>query len=113
MSRYSIAVLAALAGGVMCLGETWTNVPIVDTACSAKAKANPDAHSRECALGCAKGGLGIVASDGTYLKFDEGGNAKALAALQASKKVDHLRVTVEGKREGGSIHVTSLRMQGE
>lgn len=92
--------------------ETWTNVPIVDTLCAAKTttKANPDAHTRACALQCEKGGYGIVTADGAYLKFDAAGNTKAAAALKSSKQTDHLRVTVTGDRDGNTLKVSSLKM---
>ena len=104
-----IAILGCLAMPAFA-AETWTNVPIVDTLCASKVKADPDAHTRACALQCEKGGYGIVTQDGTYLKFDSAGNAKAAAALKASKKTDHLRVTVTGDREGDNIKVSSLSM---
>jgi len=113
MNRFALlaaAVLLALPS--FAAAETWTNVPLIDVACSAKSKvkANPDAHTRDCALACSKSGYGILTPDGTYLKFDEAGNAKALAALNASQKADHLRVTVTGELEGGTIKVTDLRL---
>ncbi|MEO8724605.1 MAG: hypothetical protein ABI383_00650 [Acidobacteriaceae bacterium] len=104
-----LAALIAMAVPTFA-AETWTNVPIVDTSCAAKAKANPDAHTRACALQCEKGGYGIVTSDGTYLKFDAAGNAKASAALKQSKQTDHLRVTVTGERDGDNLKVSSLKM---
>jgi hypothetical protein len=78
--------------------------------CSAKVKENPDSHTASCAIACAKGGYGIIAADGAYLKFDESGNQKALAAFKATKKTDHLRATVVGEREGDTIKVTSLSL---
>lgn len=102
--------LAALALPFLCAAETWTSVPMVDVACSAKAKANPDAHTRECALECAKSGFGIVTAAGEFLKFDAKGNEQAAAALKSTPNKDHLRVTVTGERAGGAIKVQSLRM---
>jgi hypothetical protein len=89
--------------------ETWTKVSMVDSLCSTKVKADPDKHTRECALQCAKGGFGIVASDGTYLRFDKAGNDQAAAMLKASKAADHLRVNVTGNRKGDTIAVASLQ----
>ena len=57
--------------------------------------------------------LGITAGatkDGAYLKFDEAGNEKTVAALKATKKTDHIRATIEGEREGDRIKVKSLRL---
>jgi hypothetical protein len=90
--------------------ETWNNVPIVDTQCSTKVKADPDSHTRQCALACAKSGFGILDKDGNYLKFDDAGNAKAIKLLQSSSKNDHLRVSVTGEKQGNVIHVESLKM---
>jgi hypothetical protein len=44
------------------------------------------------------------------LKFDESGNEKALAALKATKKTDHLRATVVGERSGETVKVTSIAL---
>ena len=92
--------------------ETWKDVSLVDANCSQKVKANPDAHTTKCALGCAKGGYGIFAADGTWLKFDEAGNKLAVEALTATKKTDHLRATVSGERQGDTIKVASLTLDG-
>ncbi|HVT93977.1 MAG TPA: hypothetical protein VHD76_14125 [Bryobacteraceae bacterium] len=101
----AFAALPALAGA-----ETWTNAAMVDVSCSAKAKADPDAHTRACALGCAKSGFGILTSDGSFLKFDQKGNDETLAALKKTNKKDHLRVTVNGERSGDTIHVQSVKL---
>ena len=90
--------------------ETWSNVAMVDVACSAKAKANPDAHTRACALQCQKSGFGVLTPDGDFLKLDDAGNAQAIAALKSVKTEDHLRVTVTGTRDGNTIKVKSLKM---
>jgi len=90
--------------------ETWTNVPLVDAQCVDKVKANPDKHTAKCALACEAGGYGILIADGTFLKFDAAGNAKAVAALQATRKTDHLRATVEGTRAGEEIQVGSVKL---
>ena len=79
----SFCFLAVTGAGA---AETWSNVSLIDTMCSTKAKENPDAHTKACALQCAKSGFGIIAADGSYLKFDDSGNAKVLAALKATTK---------------------------
>lgn len=73
-----------------------------------RVKADPDKHMTSCALQCAKGGYGLLAADGAHLTFDKAGNEKTLAALKATKKADGLRATVEGKRSGETIAVTSI-----
>src|SRR5262245_60237681 len=77
----TLALLGLLALPLSAAAETWTNVPVVDGLCLDKVKADPDKHTKGCALQCAKGGYGLLTSDGKYLKFDSAGNEKALAAL--------------------------------
>jgi ribosomal protein S5 len=88
--------------------ETWKDVPVVDTNCLSKVKADPDKHTTQCALQCAKGGYGLIAADGAYLKFDAAGNEKTVTALKATKKTDHLRAVVVGERDGETIKVSSV-----
>ncbi len=90
--------------------ETWKNAAVVDRMCSVKAKANPDEHTTKCALACAKSGFGILIADGSYLRFDEAGNQKVAAALENTKKADHLRATVTGERDGETIKVQSFSL---
>ncbi len=91
--------------------QTWENVTLMDAMCSTKAKANPDAHPRSCALQCSKAGYGILTGDGNFLKFDSAGNAKALELLKASDKADHLRVKVSGELRGDQLAVQTLSLQ--
>ena len=100
------AILIALP----CAAETWTNAALVDVACSSKVKADPDVHTRDCAIKCEKTGYALVTSDGAVLKLDEKGNREAIAALKASTKADHLHATVVGDRDGDIIKVKSLKM---
>jgi hypothetical protein len=108
--RIVLMMVLALALPAFASAETWSNVSIVDTQCSTKAKANPDAHTRDCALACAKSGFGIVDKDGNYLKFDARGNTKAMKLLQNTTQKDHLRVNVTGEKQGDIIQVQSLKM---
>jgi hypothetical protein len=103
-------VLAAVP--LVARAEVWKNVSLVDTMCSSKEKVkkDPDAHPTSCALQCAKGGFGIVAADGKFLKFDQAGNDQAVAALKATKKTDHLRATVDGELKGDTIAVKSVSL---
>ena len=111
MKRLVPVVLLLLAIPAFAGDDTWKNVPLIDTLCVAKVKDKPDAHTVSCALACATGGYGIIASDGAYLKFDEAGNKKALAALKSTKKSDHIRATVVGERDGDTIKVKSLSLE--
>jgi hypothetical protein len=110
MKRISLLVILALALPLLAAAEDWSNVSLMDTNCAAKAKADPDAHTRACAMKCAKAGYGILDKDGNYLKFDEKGNQEAAKLLQSTDKKDHLRVNVSGKKEGDTIKVDSLKM---
>ena len=103
-----VAAVLALTPAFAQADQTWTDVSLIDSACRLKVKGAPDAHTRECALQCAGSGYGILTADGNYLPFDTSGNEQALTALKASKKTDHLRVTVTGERKGSTIAVRSL-----
>lgn len=100
-----IALIAAPLGA-----QTFKNVPVVDTSCSHRVSANPDAHTRDCALKCAASGFGIVTSDNQYLKFDSAGNQKILTQLKSSSETDHLRVNVTGTVKGDTIAVSSVTL---
>ena len=110
MKKLSILLVLAMALPAFAAAEDWHNVSIIDTQCSAKVKADPDSHTRDCALTCAKSGFGIVDKDGNYLKFDKAGNEQALKLLQSSSAKDHLRVNVTGTKDGNVIHVQSVKM---
>jgi hypothetical protein len=90
--------------------ETYKDVPVVDSNCSKKVAADPDSHTRACALKCAASGFGIVTQDKQFLKFDAEGNTKIVEALKASDKKDHLRVDVTGDVQGDTLKVTSIKL---
>lgn len=100
-----IAILA-LAPALM-LAETWTGT-VVDVACKNK---DLPGHTRDCALRCSRTGYGIVLPDGKFLKFDEQGNTKALAALKASNKEKDLKVKVNGAIKDDVLEVESIQLQ--
>ena len=93
------------------VSATTTRVPVVDGHCISKVKADPDKHPTSCAVQCAKGGYGLLTSDGTYVKFDAAGNEKVLAALKATDKKDHLRADVAGERSGDTIKLSSFTLR--
>jgi len=105
-----IAVLMVAPAGAAA-AEMWGNVPVVDVSCHTKVKDNPDTHTRECGLQCATSGFGLIAADGTFLKFDQPGNDKVVAALKASKAKDHVRATVTGERKGDTIAVRTIELK--
>ena len=112
MNRLLLALLVFVtAGALLAKTETWTNVSLVDSMCADKMKANADEHKKDCAMKCGKtGGFSVVTSDGTVMRLDSAGNKKALAALEKSKKEDHLRATVTGEKTGDTIKVKSIKL---
>jgi len=109
-----IAYLAALgmfALPAFAATETFSDVSIVDVNCSKKVAADPDSHTRDCALKCQGSGYGIVTKDKQFLKLDSTGNQDVIAALKASDKKDHLRADVTGDREGDTLKVTSFKLR--
>lgn len=89
---------------------------VVDQMCAVsigrKADPMPRAakHTRECSFhpDCASSGFGIFA-DGKFTKFDTEGSAKALKALQVSKREKGMYYEVTGTMEGDLLAVSSLR----
>ena len=107
----SFLVLLGLAAmPALAAVETYKDVPVVDVNCSTKVAADPDSHTRACALKCAASGFGIVTKDKQFLKFDAEGNTKIADALKASDKKDHLRVDVSGDVQGDTLKVTSIKL---
>jgi hypothetical protein len=71
-----------------------------------------EAHTKECLLmpECQKSGYGVYTSDNKFLKFDEAGNRKALAAIKASTRLDDFEVEVTGEVKGDTIKVVNLKV---
>ncbi len=107
MKRFAILAATASLFSALALAESW-NGTLVDVMCKNKDLAS---HTTKCALGCAKTGFGVVLSDGKFVKLDEAGNAKALAALKATSKDKDLKVKVSGKMDGDTIQVDSLELE--
>ncbi len=105
-----LVLLGLCAMPALAAAATYENVSVVDVNCSKKVAANPDTHTRECALKCAASGFGIVTKDQQFLKFDSAGNAKIVEALKTSGEKDHLRVNVKGNVEGDTLKVTSIKL---
>src|SRR5947209_17302628 len=95
-------ILAPLAAA-----ETFTGT-VVDVMCRTKDLAG---HTRECALSCSRSGFGLVTADGKFVKFDEKGNARTLAALQASSKEKNIKAKVTGSMNGSIIQVDTIEIQ--
>jgi hypothetical protein len=111
--RKSLVLLVAmtLAGAAAAYAEDWKGVSLVDKMCYSKVKDDPDKHETSCLVSCAKSGYGIITADGKYLMLDKAGNEKALAALKATDKKDHVRVNVTGALKGTTVQVTELSLQ--
>jgi hypothetical protein len=91
----------------MAFAGAWSGT-LVDVMCKNKDLAG---HTAKCALSCSKSGYGIVLADGKFVKFDEAGNAKTLAALKATSKEKDLKVKVNGALEDETIKVSSIELQ--
>ena len=106
-----IATFSWIASGAQVQGI------LMDKMCSAdavkKGQKFATSHDTKCALeaSCQKTGYGVFTADNKFLVLDAAGNAKAAAALKATKKVDNLQVTVEGDIQGDAIKVSSLKLQ--
>ena len=107
MKKIAMLTAAAALLSVAAFAETF-NGTVVDVSCKGKDLAS---HTKKCAIGCAKSGYALVTSDGKFLKFDEKGNAKALAALKATSKENDLKATVEGTMDGEVLNVTSISIE--
>ncbi len=107
MRKLSLAIVL-LSLPLAALADSWKGVSLVDEMCHDQVKGNADAHPASCALKCADSGYGIFTSDGKWLKLDDNGNKAAVAALQKTKRKDHVRANVEGTQKGDVIAVSSL-----
>ncbi|MBI3682851.1 MAG: hypothetical protein HY235_20960 [Acidobacteria bacterium] len=100
-------LVVSISAGALAFADSWTGT-IVDVMCKGKDVAN---HTRQCALSCARGGYGLVLSDGKFVKFDETGNATALSRLKSSTKDKDMKARVTGKLDGDLIRVESIELQ--
>lgn len=101
-------LIAGLAlSSVMALAENWTGT-VVDVMCKNNDLAS---HTKDCAVSCSRSGYGIVLADGKFIKFDERGNARALAALKATSKDKDLKAKVSGTLKDDVIQVDSIQIE--
>ena len=111
MQRLALLGLLALSAvPAFCAEQTFSNAPVVDTMCAKKVSANPDSHTKACAVQCQGSGLGIVTPDQKFLKFDPAGSKQVLEQIKSSKKEDHLRVDVTGDVEGDTLKVRTVKV---
>jgi hypothetical protein len=97
----------ALMLGSLAMAESYSGT-VVDVMCKGKDLAS---HTRECAITCSKSGYGLVTADGKFLKFDEGGNARALSTLKKQTKEKDLKAKVTGSVSGDVLKVESIDFQ--
>jgi hypothetical protein len=81
---------------------------VVDVMCRGKDLAG---HTPECAVTCAKSGYGMVTAEGKFLKFDESGNARTLAALKKAAREKDLKAKVTGTLDGDVLKVQAIELQ--
>jgi hypothetical protein len=105
VKRIMLPALALFAASAF--AETWTGT-LVDVMCKDKDLAG---HTTKCAIGCAKSGYGLVLPDGKFVKFNEKGNAKALAALKATSKEKDLKAKITGRLDGDIVNVEAVELQ--
>ncbi|MDP8988643.1 MAG: hypothetical protein M3N41_01000, partial [Acidobacteriota bacterium] len=104
-----LSVLCLLAGLTSVSSAAQVTGILMDKMCSASAVKQGQAfatkHDTKCALDpdCQKTGYGVFTADNKFIALDAAGNAKAAAALKATKKADNLKVTVEGEVTGDTI----------
>ncbi len=101
----SLGLLLLVSG--LAAAETFSGT-VVDVMCKGKDLAS---HTRECAINCAKSGFALVTADGKFLKFDESGNAKTLAALKKSTKEKDLKAKATGTVSGDVLKVETIELQ--
>src|SRR5262249_38159171 len=114
-SMKKVAAFLVLAGlsiaSAFAAGETFSDVSVIDVSCSKKAAADPDSHTKACALACSASGDGFYTKEKNFVKFDAEGNKRVLEALKASDKKDHLRADITGEVKGDTISVTSIHLR--
>jgi hypothetical protein len=108
-----VAAMGLTSVAAMAAPVKYTNVAVVDVMCSKNTSttAAADKHTVSCALDCADGGFAVITADDKVLKLDKAGNEKMLAALKATKVVDHVRVNVSGDLDGDVLKVTEMKLQ--
>jgi hypothetical protein len=98
------ALLLSLTLAAAAAAETFSGT-VVDVMCRGKDLAG---HTRDCAVTCAKSGYGLVTPEGKFLKFDESGNARTLAALKKLSKEKDLKAKANGTLDGDVLKVESI-----
>ena len=107
MKKLLALIPVALVFAGAAFADSW-NGTLIDVMCKDKDAAS---HDTKCAIGCAHSGYGLLLSDGKFVKFDETGNAKALAALKATNKEKDLKAKITGKLDGDVVQVESVVLE--
>ena len=121
--KKAVLFLSLVTSLIMSTSAVWAHEPVklsgyaVDVLCAAEhLKENPvDAmkfaaeHTKECGLmdECIKSGYGLF-SDGVWYPFNEKGTALAKMIFDNTQKIDQIKVTVIGKKHGGTILVDKI-----
>lgn len=119
-------LVALPAGFMMAAGEQEIKGVLMDQKCSGTADLHisgatgglvggrivAEAHTRQCLMmpECEKSGYGVYTSDNKFLKFDEAGSRKALAAIKATPRIDDMEVEVTGQVKDDTIKVATLKI---
>ena len=107
MRRFAAVAAAVPLFAGLALAETF-NGTLVDVMCKGKDLAG---HTAKCAIACSKSGFALVTGEGKFLKLDERGNSKALAALKATSKEKDLKATVTGTLDGEILKAEAVELQ--
>jgi Tfp pilus assembly ATPase PilU len=108
----SLLVVAGLATPFAAFADEWKGATLIDKSCGAKFASNPEKHPTDCLKKCAKKGaeLGILTSDGTWLKLDKAGVKQAQNVIKHAKSDASVRVDVTGDKSGDTVKVKSLKL---
>jgi hypothetical protein len=96
-----------LCSAALACAESFSGT-VVDVMCRGKDLAS---HTRECAISCAKSGFGLATAEGKFLKFNEAGNARTLAALKKLNTEKDLKAKVSGTLHGDVLDVETIEFQ--
>lgn len=107
MEAMKRAVCVLLCSAALACAESFSGT-VVDIMCRGKDLAS---HTRECAIACAKSGYGLVTAEGKFLKFNETGNARTLAALKKLSREKDLKAKVSGTLHGDVLDVETIEFQ--
>ena len=86
---------------------------LLDAMCGEMSASDADdlsSHKVLCALmpNCQESGFGIVV-EGTFLKFGDAGDEKALAFLKGTQKKSAVKIAVTGEFSGDNVKVATIK----